>query len=348
MKGIEKTWKKAAREAESAEYPSVIKPVAFDKVISTGSTLLDLAISGGRVRGGGIPGGTMSVFYGPSGCGKTAILSECMAYAQARGGMCHAADPEGRYTDEHRRIYNVRLKEGQYSRPKTIQQLFDTLNAFIADSANMDAISVFAGDSLAALSSEKEIDVETGDAEGRGYGTQRALDFSYYLRMTTVDLHNSHTALVCSNQVRQDMRGRTYGTGGNSILFYSDVQVELGWNFPQWKIKKTRKGREKVVGIITKAEVVKSSLDDPFRRATLYIVFGYGVDDVMGNLQWYKDVRKDTRYGFSPATHARSLEESVKKTEAGNFQSELREAVIDLWMETEKEFRSDRKPKIRE
>ena len=34
-------------------------------MVSTGSTLLDLAISGGRVRGGGIPGGIMVEIFGP-------------------------------------------------------------------------------------------------------------------------------------------------------------------------------------------------------------------------------------------------------------------------------------------
>mgnify|MGYP006961769342 CR=1 FL=1 len=31
----------------------------ISRIISTGSTLLDLAITGGRVRGGGVPGGIL-------------------------------------------------------------------------------------------------------------------------------------------------------------------------------------------------------------------------------------------------------------------------------------------------
>ena len=37
------------------------------KMISTGSTLLDLAISGGRVRGGKIPAGILVEIFGPAG-----------------------------------------------------------------------------------------------------------------------------------------------------------------------------------------------------------------------------------------------------------------------------------------
>ena len=39
----------------------------FGAVVSTGSTLLDLAISGGRVRGGGVPSGILMEVYGQPG-----------------------------------------------------------------------------------------------------------------------------------------------------------------------------------------------------------------------------------------------------------------------------------------
>ena len=42
-----------------------------ETMISTGSTLLDLAISGTRVRGGGLPGGILVEIFGPAGSGKT-------------------------------------------------------------------------------------------------------------------------------------------------------------------------------------------------------------------------------------------------------------------------------------
>ena len=37
----------------------------FGTVISTGSTLLDLAISSGRIRGGGVPSGIFVELFGP-------------------------------------------------------------------------------------------------------------------------------------------------------------------------------------------------------------------------------------------------------------------------------------------
>src|SRR3989304_5312943 len=65
-------------------------------MISSGSTLLDLAMSGGRKRGGGFPGGIMVVAYGPSGSGKTVLACEVAGYIQRQGGQVNYKDSEAR------------------------------------------------------------------------------------------------------------------------------------------------------------------------------------------------------------------------------------------------------------
>jgi RecA/RadA recombinase len=63
------------------------KYIRFDKVVSTGSTLLDLAIAGKKVRGGGLPGGILVEIYGPSGSGKTSLLAEIAHQCNEKGGL---------------------------------------------------------------------------------------------------------------------------------------------------------------------------------------------------------------------------------------------------------------------
>ena len=65
-------------------------------MISTGSTLLDLIISGTRVRGGGLPGGILVEIFGPSGTGKTVLLCEIGGVIQRQNGDVRYGDPEAR------------------------------------------------------------------------------------------------------------------------------------------------------------------------------------------------------------------------------------------------------------
>ena len=53
------------RKTETKEPPKSEYDGNFGTVISTGCTLLDFAISGGRVRGGGLPGGILVEAFGP-------------------------------------------------------------------------------------------------------------------------------------------------------------------------------------------------------------------------------------------------------------------------------------------
>jgi len=61
--------KKVISESEVIDVLSKKEKIKqIEHVVSTGSTLLDLCISGEKIRGGGIPGGIIVEIYGPSGC----------------------------------------------------------------------------------------------------------------------------------------------------------------------------------------------------------------------------------------------------------------------------------------
>ena len=64
-------------------------------IVTTGSTLLDLAISGGRFAKGGIPAGILVKIFGPSGCGKTVLLCEIAGGIQRSGRGSHVPRPRG-------------------------------------------------------------------------------------------------------------------------------------------------------------------------------------------------------------------------------------------------------------
>ena len=73
--------------------------------ISTGSTLLDLAILGGRKRGGGIPGGIFVEIFGTSGSGKTVLLCEIAGGIDRAEGELTFHDPEARLNRQFATIW---------------------------------------------------------------------------------------------------------------------------------------------------------------------------------------------------------------------------------------------------
>ena len=79
----------------------------MDELLSTQSTGLDLAISGGVSRYGGIPGGIMVEVFGPPGWGKTVLLIEILSSAMLREGRVLFVDPEGRLNKAYAAVHGV-------------------------------------------------------------------------------------------------------------------------------------------------------------------------------------------------------------------------------------------------
>lgn len=310
----------------------------FDKVVSTGSTLLDLAISGGRRRGGGIPGGLIMEIFGPPGSGKTAILAEIGASAQSRGGQCMFLDPEARLDQEYARIYGIKLDAKDYHRPDTVTQVFEKIYSW---NPKEEGINVIATDSLAALSTELEL--EKGDK----MGMRRAKEFSEGLRKTARIISNSGWIIACSNQVRDGEYGETT-PGGQAIPFYSSIRIRVS-SVGKIEKKKMVNGKEvkKIIGIESKCFIRKSTVDDPFRECSLSIVFGYGVDTIRDELQYIKTMTGATTYVCPDGKSYVSLDRAIDYVEENSLQEQLKTSVIDLWEEIEKHFALKRPTKVR-
>ena len=321
----------------------ITKPVTFERTLSTGSTLLDLAVSGNKVRGGGVPPGILVEIYGESSTGKTAIMGELMSCAQKRKGKASLCDSEGRFDLEHRRMFDVSFDADEYHRPDTVSELFSLYDDFSPDG---EGISVFAADSLAAFSTDMEMEDEDK------MGMRRAKEFSAGLRKYARRISEDDRLMVCTNQVREGSVGGVKTMGGKAVGFYASLRIQLRRAFPTWRVKRTRKLKsgqtvELTVGIMSDAVVMKSSIDRPFREAPIFIDFGYGVDDVRANLQWLKDMSKDTAFGIDKATRAQSIDKAIEKVEAAGKVEELKWEVVDLWEEIQELFTFQRTPKDR-
>lgn len=314
-------------------------------MLSTGSTLVDLAITGGRIRGGGIPtGGIVVEIFGPNSSGKTVFLCEMAGEVQRKGGIPKFNDPENRLNKEFAKLFDFYLKTEDYSNPDTVTQVFEGIKNWDTDPKVINALFT---DSLAALSTDMEMEKEDK------MGMRRAKELSEGLRKTCRIMPKKNINLFVSNQVRINQDGGQYSPkyktpGGEAVGFYASIR--LFFQNPQKiynKIKYKGKEIKRAIGVKTDVYVFKNSTWKPYRSAPLYIIFDYGIDDVRANLQFIKDYTSNTIYTVNGISLDKSLEKSIRMVEDQDLEDELKEQVIDLWELIESKFSSERKKKKR-
>jgi recombination protein RecA len=330
---------KNAPERKTPEYDG------SDMVVSTGSTLLDLAISGGRFPEGGIPTGILVEIFGPSGAGKTVLLCQIAGNVQRLGGAIKFHDPEARLNKQFARMFGLDVPDENYHIPSTIPEVFSSVRDWLTkDKGESELRGVFA-DSLAALSTDMEM-------EGTDkYGMRRAKEFSEELRKTCRMITQSGALVVCSNQVRQNLDAGPYGQrykspGGEAIGFYASLRLRCG-SGEKIKVSRSIHGKEhkRVIGVKTNIEVFKSSVWKPFRTAEVYIIFDYGIDDIRANLKFVKDSTGDTIYRVGDVKLGKTLDRAIREVEERGLEQELRRQTIEIWQEIEATFEDRRKPR---
>jgi RecA/RadA recombinase len=326
------------------------RPISTERVLTTGCTQLDLAICGGRKHGGGIPTGIMAEIFGPTGTGKTLLAVEIAITSQALGGNVRFCDPEGRLDRAYSEQVGLNIQEKfEYHRPDTVSEMFNNL-FWPWKPPDPKKINVFGADSLAALSTQMEME----EADKRGQ--RRAKEFSEGLRKTCRKIANEDLLMVCTNQIRQGDMG--YVTpGGMGIPFYASLRIKLKYGKPMQIIKKKKlkfsdeedadpKEVQKVLGVKTEFEIVKNSIHDPFEKGFFFIIFGYGIDDIRTNLQYMKEKKGEGTYD-AIKRRFQSLDQASLCIEAHGLEKELRSRVMETWYRIQKEFSVKRKPKVR-
>jgi len=315
--------------------------------VSTGSTLLDLAISGGRSRGGGIPGGIVMEIFGQSSLGKTSLLCEIAGGVQRQGGEIKFKDPESRLSTEFAQLFGVELDEEDVGKPETPVDIFKPMRQW--NPTPQDKIHGQFVDSSAALISDLEQQDKKDEYQ------RRAKLFSQELRKTCRYIEQNNWLICATNQVRQnvDGMGEKYSTpGGEAFNFYASLRLKLSKPSSGHKIMKTinykNKEIEEQVGVVSQVQVYKSSVWKSARTAQIYLIWDYGIDDVRANLQWLKSRLGTSVYTVDGEKNVgQGLEKAIQTVEQEELEEELRETVIDTWEDIENKFKSRRKSKKR-
>ena len=252
-------------------------PTDFTDFISTGATMLDVAIS--NRANGGIAVGRITELTGLEGSGKSLIGAQLIANTQRRGGVGVLIDTETAVNAEFFKAVGIDMNKLVYVQLQTVEEIFDAITTVIEKvrtGKDKNKLVTIVVDSVAAASTKKEMEADFGKD---GYATDKAIIISKAMRKITGLLGRERIALVFTNQLRQKMNAMAFSdpwttSGGKAIAFHASTRLRLSL------LGKISNSAGDVIGVKVKANVVKNRLGPPHRTAEFEIYFNRGIDDV--------------------------------------------------------------------
>jgi len=182
-------------------------PTDIDDFISTGATMLDIAIS--NRPHGGLAVGRMIEITGLEGAGKSLLGASLIANTQARGGVGVFIDTETAVNAEFYRAIGIDMNKLVYVHLQTVEQVFDAITTIIerVRLGDKDKLVTIVVDSVAAASTKKEIEA---DFSKDGYATDKAIIISKAMRKISSMIGRQRICLVFTNQLRQKMNAMPF------------------------------------------------------------------------------------------------------------------------------------------
>ena len=345
------------------------KPVRASDLLSTGSTLLNLALTGNWR--GGFAKGQYFFIVGDSMSGKTFLSWTCLAEATVNRNFDDYRlvfdDVEGGSLMELERFFGKALAERveppsrasdgtpQYS--QTIDEFYFNLD----DLLHGDKPCIVVLDSMDGLSSEDELDhfqasklaVRKGKSAPGSYGDGKAKKNSATLRQCLSEMRRNGSILIIVNQTRENLARKTMfdpkvvRSGGKALTFYNAAEL---WSSVKEEIKKSVRGKNRTVGTRCKVKIKKNRFAGRKWEVLIPIYYDYGIDDIESCVdflleeQWKTVGQKIDACGWErmePMTKSKLIREIEEKS----LEDELRLEAAKVWKEIERACSRGRKPR---
>ena len=295
-------------------------PSEVSEWISTGSSMLDLAIS--NRPNGGLPVGRITEITGLEASGKSLLAAHVLANTQKKGGLAVYIDTENAISREFLQAIGVNLKDMLYVPLDTIEDIFDAIDSIIESVRKTDKNKVvtIVVDSVAGASTKIEM---AADYDKDGYATSKALILSKAMRKITNFIGRERICMIFTNQLRTRM-GVSFGdqwttSGGKAIAFHSSVRLRLK---SVGQIKVNKDGRDEILGIKTRAQVIKNRMGPPLRMVDYDIYFESGIDDYGSWLEMLKNFNLVTQAG-AWYTYTNTQTGEIIKFQSKDFESKI-------------------------
>lgn len=354
MSVTKKRRRKKAEEPLTEQIKRVSKSKVKEKKIQTlptGCTILDLVT-------GGYQYGIINV-VGDTSTGKTYLTIETLAYLiQVKGKKVKwfYDKAEGRFSFNTKKMYGYDMltKDMESRKSKTTEDMSFNLRKEL-ETLKTNEILVYIVDSLDGLSSDDEVkrDNEKYKKKAKGeklekgtYGMSKAKNLSEFFRLRSNDIGDKKCLLIFISQVRDNISlgfGPKYRRqGGKGLDHYSN---NITWLAIAQKHK--RKGR--TIGSTIKIQATKASNDKPFREGFIELVFDYGVDNILTNINFLYDLKTEKGQDKDNAKTKKLLwdgkdytrSQLIKYIEDSDLENDLSERVIEKWDAIEKSISSE-------
>lgn len=127
---------------------------------------------------------------------------------------------------------------------------------------------------------------------------------------------------------------KTYRAGGKSLDFYTH---QVAWIREITKLRKTKRGENRVYGIKSAIKVERSKVAKPFRETEFTILYDYGLDDLssMVDYLWGKKIIEFMGKEFA------NKKLLIKYIERNNLQDEIIKQTTEKWQNIELAFEQE-------
>lgn len=351
--------------------------LASNRLLSTGSTCLNLALSGKIV--GGIPKGTYIHYCGDSDSGKTffgmTIFAEAARNENFDDYDFHFWNAEGGALMDRIHFFGKKASERIIEHePEVLEDFYYSVDDRIHTAEKEGRPFLGLLDSMDTLvpkawikKFKKNKAAAAREAEESGdFGMQKAKINSENLRRLRTKLSRTGSILIIISQVRDNAQSGGYGdkksvSGGRVLKFFAAAQI---WTSTRETLKKSVLGQPRAIGIKSQVDIKKNHINGNKGRVYIPILNDSGMDDVGSCVDfltfekyWKSTSSEDGKGKITAPEFAdpgkkkgtewepMSREKLIRRIETANREPELRKLVKKVWQEIQEGCKSHRKPR---